>query len=571
MRSTRVIAAQVFVAGAILWTVFYGWDVAPAQAAPDRASPARRAEAGGIAAVGGGGEAPKSSGSNASRRPSEIPRSIDEGSAAEAALPWVPRYQCNGTEAAGVAAQREDEYCAALNESIWSELLGASGNRLQASDELKRVLREYLEVARLVADGKEPEGQRYLVWSLSGGLGNRMQAMVSTFAAALLSNRVLLLKDWFTKTVKNGVPREKVRSTVDADLFAEDLSFLGTRGLPPNAAILCAAAPIIHLRDFAKLYPKYFAPKSAWATGHHVKVDVISAHDKHGYFWSKLACKAPAAFPSEKPVKFTYVWSNQYYLPIFWSNPETSRAMAAWFPSRDAFGPLSRFLIRPAQPVEAAAEAFVCARFHRASAPRGGVFAPQADAAAPRGADAAASLRAYRALPPGTHGRPAYLGLQLRAFRPKKMTEMAADADACLQEHYGKALEGGAPVYLASLHDPIRRYYEAKYKARVATVEDAARGEQETGSVEADREAFAAMLVLGRTADFFLSPGSTFGSFTAGYFGRRPVQLHTMGTRRCSRMTSSQPCFMVWRRTTFRRVQFHIHPHHASHRPNADD
>eukprot|EP01062_Namystynia_karyoxenos_P017589 TRINITY_DN16486_c0_g1_i1.p1 TRINITY_DN16486_c0_g1~~TRINITY_DN16486_c0_g1_i1.p1 ORF type:complete len:403 (+),score=140.14 TRINITY_DN16486_c0_g1_i1:613-1821(+) len=359
-----------------------------------------------------------------------------------------------------------------------------------------------------------------------------MQAMVSTFLAAALSGRVLLLKDWFARTLKRGTPAPRKQSRRHPDLILE--SYQGGDSPPfRNADLLCPPLPLVDLRDFRRLYPRYFTQE--WED-HHVKVDIISKHDKQLLHWRLLGCSDLRGFP-DTDTKFVYVWSNQYYLPLFYANPQLRSRMQELFPGEDPFGPLARFLLRPNAEVERLVEEFYCSKFARQPpAPPG---APAADGPV--------------FAPPAPPPRPV-IGLQIRAFRPNLMTDMAREFDGCLKgQHAGAVGRQDASLFLASMHAPVHTYFAGQYGrgdsgGKVLTFDPAVIGEQRTGSLDDERHALADMLLLGRSTDYILSPGSTFGSFVAGYHGHRPLQMHSMGLRRCTRLSFSQPCFISWLR-----------------------
>eukprot|EP01065_Artemidia_motanka_P024373 TRINITY_DN29033_c0_g1_i1.p1 TRINITY_DN29033_c0_g1~~TRINITY_DN29033_c0_g1_i1.p1 ORF type:complete len:593 (+),score=207.20 TRINITY_DN29033_c0_g1_i1:42-1820(+) len=442
----------------------------------------------------------------------------------------VPRLHCGGGQR-GPSGLGNRRYCAAVNNSIWRELETGDGSRLRASPALRALLQKQFEMHRLVQEGKEPAGQRYLVWSLSGGAGNRMQAMVSTFVAALLSGRVLLLKDWFTRTRKKGTPAPRRQSRRRPELLLENLPRPADAPDFRNDDLFCPALPLADLRDYRQVYPKYFGPQ--WED-HHVKVDVISKHDKLLMHWRLLGCTDLQAFP-DGDTKFVYVWSNQYYLPLFYANPALRRRMRELFPDDDPFGPLSRFLLRPNADVERAVEDYYCEHFVGESA---------------AGAGASVSDGPLF-VPPQPPPRPV-VGLQIRAFRPHGMSDMAHEFDGCLRSKLAELIGSGASIFLASMHTPVHQYFVDKYRTEAEggklLTRPAAIGEQRTGSVADERSAIADMLLLARTSDYILSPGSTFGSFVAGFHSQRPVCMHSMGLRKCSRLASSQPCFISWLR-----------------------
>ena len=539
VRSRRLVyGGAACISFCVGWVVLQGWSV-PAELPRDRegastgvGAAAKASPAPSLALAGSSGstgsEVAESSSSSEAATDTVAPSKARR--AAGTALPAVPRIGCG--EGGYVGSLSGKEYCRLLDEALWAEIDGDDASsaaadrprRLLASQALKRLLKKQHRLHRLVAEGREPEGQRYLVWSLSGGVGNRMESLVSTFLAAMLSGRVLLVKDWFAKTQKKGKPMPKEYHNGMLLEVLEAAAAAG--GVPHNSEILCESLPMMHLRDFRAAYPHYFA---AEARKEHIKVDIVGKHDKHYTKWSKLACAHPTEFPSPD-VKFTYLWTNQYYLPLFWANPTVRGTMQELFPDGDGFGPLSRFLLRPNQVVEAVVEKFVCAHAQKkpGGAARAGGFLTRQD-------------------PSFTN----LVGLQMRAFRPNKMVEMAKDFDACLARQPGREAQQreAATYFVASLHKPMRDYFTKKYRGRVVALDAEARGEQETGSVSGDVEALANILILGRTADFLVSPGSTFGSFAAGYYSRLPVQMHTMGSGgACTRLASPDPCFISWLR-----------------------
>eukprot|EP01060_Flectonema_neradi_P021369 TRINITY_DN2896_c0_g2_i1.p1 TRINITY_DN2896_c0_g2~~TRINITY_DN2896_c0_g2_i1.p1 ORF type:complete len:550 (+),score=68.21 TRINITY_DN2896_c0_g2_i1:105-1754(+) len=434
-------------------------------------------------------------------------------------VPAIPQLSCNPS--ASVKNMGIPNYCSRLNASIWDELVGDPElKRLMATPELKKLLLKQHELHYQISIGNEPENQRYLIWSLSGGIGNRMQAMVSSFLAALLSNRVFLLKDWFQPTPKKGVKTKKQYSKKNGLLLEDFQSY--EHAAISNDQLLCSPFSITHLSEFKRKYPKYFTEEFK---DEHVKVDIISKHDTQRKHWSNLTCEDPTTFGSTS--KFSYIWANQYYTPVFFMNKKTAPEMNKLFPKQDVFGPLSRFLIRPNSEVEGVVESFLC---------KNKILPNQVSGDGK-------SILTTQDSDEGEQKK--VIGLQIRAFRKNKMPEMAAEFDHCLKEKIAAILKDPSTVlFMASLHEPVRSYFTSKYPGRVVSLEDKARGEQSTGSLPMDVEAMADLLILGRTSDYFVSPGSTFGSFTSGYYSRLPVQVHTMEHRACSRMKSFQPCFM---------------------------
>jgi hypothetical protein len=395
----------------------------------------------------------------------------------------------------------DEQYCENLSRLIKDQLMGNSLGvppefpvpNIGASTSLSALLEEQARIHSLVASGAEPPNQKYLVWSLSGGIGNRVQSLVSTFMAALLSGRVLLMKDWCMVPSKRVSTAKRVN-----DLQLEELDILFNDSWHSNEELFCPALPMMTLRSFKKKYPHYFSKPEYKME--HVKVDISARHDQSNKRWQRLLCNNLTDSFSQK---FVYIWTNQYFLPLLFANPIHSAQMRAMFPGNDPFGPLVRFLLLPHRVVMKRTHEFICKNFH---------------------------------------GRKV-VGLQVRAFRAGGMEQMATTFANC-----AKQIHSDVDVYfVASMHTPVRETLTKIFGLSKIVVLDQPRGHQHTGDLELDREALSDMLILMHTGDFLLSPGSTFGLVAAGYRSYLPVRVHrSQADGLCSRMRSSQPCFGSW-------------------------
>ena len=545
-------------------------------------------------------------------------------------------------------------------------------------------------------EGKErAAGERFLVWSLSGGLGNRFQSLASTLVAAMLSRRVLLVKDWFTllpPNTKGAKPvifpsartqayvleplANRLFNTADDAFFADDndgdggksgvggsvteerssgaaagddvLRLLFTMGLrgaggkggpspatlsgaraarggigggplpaegddpsvggeqlrPPNSMLLCALFPLTSLSEYRQRHPSVFAapppgsaaapngdyqrqvaddevgregstlaansnkkeviPPPAQSREDHVKVSIAARHDKKLARWGRFACGADLGDGDDAACiagdewcanasqqvkqqqqsvdvlffaeRFVYVWTNQYYAPLFFSNPHTRAAMLSWFPPPPSQGeaapassdgssssPLS--LYRPEGPYNVLTKLLVIPSSHVMRRViglmrRGG-----------GGGDALAASHSQDNPPRLVPGR--FVSLQIRAFSTNVFGSLSEAFDTCL-----KALRGGgggaerlasAPVFLASLHAPVRDYFEKRYGGGrgggIVTLAPPSH-EQGTGKHYAlDLDALADMFLLALSEVLLVSPGSTFGAFVAAFTDISPVRV----------------------------------------------
>lgn len=475
----------------------------------------------------------------------------------------------------------DEQFCSDLAEHMWAMEIPSLEKSLPG---FVALLRRQRERHLAVAAGRPFAGQKYMVWSLSGGLGNRFLSLASTFVAAMLSERVFLMKDWFTplpKNSKRNVPviyassrtEEYVLEPLDKLLDADDHR---SRTRPRNSQLLCPLLPVMSLTEFEKLYPAEFydeggnrstkrrASGASVASGatpvppmhrpleQHVKIDVSAKHDKSLARWNRFLCAnlservdkhhpsfaaaaastaaandaqsttAKSHFFSEK---FVYVWTNQYYLPALYANPFHGSELATLLPPARAYTTLLRILALPSRSVLRRLAAF---------------------------------LDKERLLPRG------YDAMQVRPFQTHVITSMSRAFDECYEKvvaarsrtsdvERGRSGDGGGRVFLATIWPQILAYFKQRYKHRVVTQtsEKSVNADQKTSDVEADQQALTDMLLLSLAQELFISPGSTFGVFAMAFgevdvvkvnYARRGDDTRPL----CERVTSHQACFGSW-------------------------
>ena len=406
------------------------------------------------------------------------------------------------------------------------------------SPALRRLLRQQRAMHLQVQSGAAPEHQKYVVWSLSGGLGNRFQSLVSTLLLAMLSGRVLLMKDWFTKLPRSGSKQTPVifPSPLTDDYFLEDLSRLFGLDREPNDALVCPFLPMMSLTEYRNAYPREF---DASLHFQHAKVDIAARHDRALRRWNRLLCSnlsestryAAAQRGSEVvpegakfglanrttgewstakfffPEKYIYIWTNQFYLPGLFANPFVQDKLRLIFPRGRPYTVLLSFVALPARPVMLLVRDF---------------------------------FRNFTNLQPGN-----YLALQVRAFQNRAFVPLSSSMEACAMKM--TQFTGGGSFFVASMHQPVREYFTKKYGSR-PTFLAPPRHEQDTGVAARDQEAFADMMILALAGRLIASPGSTFGSFVGALTGVPPVVpvVNPADGRVQCRTGGSQPCFAAW-------------------------
>lgn len=435
----------------------------------------------------------------------------------------------------------DEKYCESARKFAFDMLFASDPS---FTPELGRLLKRQFLMHDAVANGTPYKNQTYLIWSLSGGLGNRFQSLVSTFMLALLSGRVLLLKDWFTPLPKNSKSNRPMifpsPYTDEYQMEALEKLFWFSNPLVPeksarplNSRLLCPIFPMMTVSEFQEKYPSHFgkATKILPFKLGHVKIDLSARHDKKLVRWSRVACGnvSDHSMDSNTPTHihrkrffsetFVYVWTNQYFLPLLFANPFHGEYMQKILPIRP-YSTLIKLLVLPSSVVMGRVARFFDDQRQRF---------PQ------------------RPLVPG-----AYAALQVRAFSFAEMPDLSSAFLRCFQQD---RIDDREPFFLATMHDQIRSAFSNTYNLSVLRAQSSkSAGDQHTGKgSEPDVEALVDMLLLALGKKIFLSPGSTFGTFAAA-FGEVPAVRVDWKVLRgnqgnlCNALPSLQPCFGSWYR-----------------------
>jgi hypothetical protein len=415
-------------------------------------------------------------------------------------------------------------FCDEQRKRVWQRLEALSPPALVAR------LREQRALHEAVARGEAPPRQKYLVWSLSGGMGNRFLSLASTFVAAIMSRRVFLMKDWFTQLPPGNVKQTPVilPSPNTADYFLEDLRKLFA-DRPANDELLCPLLPMMSLSEFRRKYPKEFDAANG---AEHAKVDIAARHDKTLRRWDHFLCRrldaqSGAADTARNdtiffPERFVYVWTNQYYLPALFANPHHAAELQRMFPDGTPFQDVLGLLAIPSLPVVKKLRAFF---------DREGAAGPGPHLVAPRAAGV---------------GEGSFDALQIRAFRNHEINSMARDFDTCWSKVRSRDATAAQrePFFLASMHAEVRSYFAAQYGSHARTQAPPTKDQCTSGNATCDQEAFADMMLLGLSRRLFVSPGSTFGMFVAAFAELPPYAVREHGS--CRVIPNVEPCFGAW-------------------------
>ncbi|KAK3826713.1 MAG: hypothetical protein J3R72DRAFT_457590 [Linnemannia gamsii] len=191
---------------------------------------------------------------------------------------------------------------------------------------------EYLEFHREMvlpeSQGGVPESEkRFLIFQPSDdGLGNRLQALLSSVVMAMVTRRAIIL-DWLA------MPQCNANFT---DLFQqpEDLAWDLNTTLP------------LH-----KTLPSYKTKPEIWYPycRNCALRDAITPDST----WSNLLCEANLGLDTSAPI--VQIFSTQWFLPVIQHNPHWKRELCHMFPQggKNAFQVLAKKLLKPSTVVQA--------------------------------------------------------------------------------------------------------------------------------------------------------------------------------------------------------------------------
>eukprot|EP01018_Ginkgo_biloba_P020688 Gb_09928 [translate_table: standard] len=186
---------------------------------------------------------------------------------------------------------------------------------------------EFDNITNIYNSGEKPQC-KYLIWSIGYfGLGNRLLSLVSAFAYAILSQRVLLIEypvwdhlfcDPFDGSPWKIVPERPLNKSLG-------VSYLGFRGMG------CG---------FGNTDPRCGATIVNMALHHETPAEELEF----------VVCES--GFSRVRNVPFlTTMFSNQFYIVGFFLNPALGLVMELLFPERNPFHVLAKYLLSPSDHV----------------------------------------------------------------------------------------------------------------------------------------------------------------------------------------------------------------------------
>ncbi|ORC92581.1 putative galactoside 2-alpha-L-fucosyltransferase-like protein [Trypanosoma theileri] len=427
-------------------------------------------------------------------------------------------------------------FCNIMVNWVWKEVIPFRYN-----DEFREVLLSHRKRHLAVSNGQPEIGQKYIIWSLSGGLGNRIQSLGSIFIAALLSKRVLLMKDWFTplRSSKASPIKPTLLPFVNSGNKIETFRYENLRELfwfsnnessprISNEFMFCGLFPMMSLKEFEEMYPNEFrkhenTKEVELYKDSHVKIDIRARHDKKLNLWKHFACTDPESHEIDffSKQKFVYIWTNQYFLPLFYVNKRTKNIINNWF-STNPFRSILPLIFLPSHPV----------MFRVLQTMRLNPFLKKRQ----------------------------FVGMHIRSFRRNEILHLVKSFSYCVNRLIDES-NSLQNFFLATMHSTVKTYFNdlpLKGKAKFFTIESAQTTDEQStgqGSVQ-EWEALTDVVLLSLSKHLFLSPSSTFGFLAAAAGEIESITIvntkesfNHLKKDMCSVLDGNivgEPCFASW-------------------------
>ncbi|KAF8927245.1 hypothetical protein EDD21DRAFT_379328 [Dissophora ornata] len=174
--------------------------------------------------------------------------------------------------------------------------------------------------------GVPQERKRFLVFQPSDdGLGNRLQALLSSVVMAMVTRRAIVL-DWLA------MPQCNANFT---DLFQQ-----------PEGLVWDLNTTIPHYKDL----PEYKTKPEIWYP--YCRNCALRSPITPDSTWSKLLCDADLGINNTIPI--AQIFSTQWFLPVIQNNPQWRRELCHMFPEggQNAFQLLAKKLLKPSTTVQ---------------------------------------------------------------------------------------------------------------------------------------------------------------------------------------------------------------------------
>lgn len=348
---------------------------------------------------------------------------------------------------------------------------------------------------------------KYLVWTASNGLGNRMITLAAAFLYAILTDRVLLVK------------------------FGADMSGLFCEPFPDSSWLLPRNFPYWkdqkHIETYESLLMNSKKNRSKELLPQFLVLNLQHTHDGHNNFFH---CDKSQGLLQKVPVLI--LWSDQYFVPSLFMIPSFSQELSKMFPEKDTvFHHLGRYLFHPSN------EAWeLISRFYETHL-------------------AKANEK---------------IGLQIRVYNPHQVPHrtIVNEIIACSLQHKllpelnvqktAKSFlkrQTSKAVLVASLYSEYGEQLKTIYKANTTVTGEVIKvyqpsheGRQKSNNDTHNIKAWTEIYLLSLCDALITSPKSTFGYVAHSLGGLKPWILHraygeTIPNPPCQRAKSMEPCF----------------------------
>lgn len=348
---------------------------------------------------------------------------------------------------------------------------------------------------------------KYLVWTPSNGLGNRMLTLASAFLYAILTDRVLLVK------------------------FGTDMFGLFCEPFPDSSWLLPRNFPYWkdqkHIETYETMLGNSKKKISKELLPQFLILNLQHTHDGHNNFFH---CDQSQGRLQKVPVLI--LWSDQYFVPSLFMIPSFRQELSKMFPEKDTvFHHLGRYLFHPSNAAWEQISRIYEAHLAKANERIG------------------LQIRVYN-----THRSPHQTIINeiiACTLQHKLLPELDVQktATSLLKKRTSKA------VLVASLFSEYGEKLRTIYKTSTAMTGELIKvyqpsheGRQKSNNDTHNIKAWTEIYLLSLCDALITSPKSTFGYVAHGLGGLKPWILQraygeTIPNPPCQRVMSMEPCF----------------------------
>ncbi|KAF9096050.1 hypothetical protein BGX23_012073 [Mortierella sp. AD031] len=383
---------------------------------------------------------------------------------------------------------------------------------------------EYLEFHREMvipeSQGGIPDSdKRFLIFQPSDdGLGNRLQALLSSVVMAMVTRRAIIL-DWLA------MPQCNANFT---DLFQqpEGLAWDLNTTLP-----------------YHKDMPEYKTKPEIWYP--YCRNCALRSPITPESTWSNLLCNANLGIDSSTPI--VQIFSTQWFLPVLQHNPHWKRELCHMFPQggKNAFQVLSQKLLKPSGVVQAKIDS-VMDRIPKDVTLIGLQVRRTENNAVGQGIEDAFLSCAADVVQEEERKSAGFASIDRRPGSSGSVEPHLVQTGQYLDDNTpstgatGSKKSGRFAYYLATDYRPTRAHFQEVLGEELYVLDNTFHITKPPGV----QSAVAEMFLLAQADRIISSPYSTFGYFAHGYANVQPNIVKRDGT--CIKRRSTQPCFQYW-------------------------